>query len=94
MIDEKGKPEVFRLMGRRAWLAGHRSEATRLWGRGLAAARSLGMRPEVARLFHEVGFRLAETSKAPLEFEGRKPAEASSQTIRHSMACPFSCTSS
>jgi class 3 adenylate cyclase len=67
-------PEVLRLVGRRAWLAGRPAEAVRHWERSLNAARALGMRPELARTHHEVGLRLAESSDSPRGLDDRDPA--------------------
>ena len=66
-------PEAFRLAGRRAWLTGREAEAVRWWERSLAAGRHLGMRPEIARTYHEAGLRFAESRRAR-ELEGRDAA--------------------
>jgi hypothetical protein len=43
------RPEVFRLEGRRRWLAGDRRGAERWWRRAAASAAALGMEPERRR---------------------------------------------
>lgn len=53
------EPQILRIAGRVEWLLGKQTAALALWERGLATAHRLGMRPEEARLAHEIGFRLS-----------------------------------
>jgi hypothetical protein len=63
------RPQVYRLVGREAWLRGRRGTARRWWVRALAEAERLGARPERARTLHEIALRL------PSGFDGRSGAE-------------------
>jgi class 3 adenylate cyclase/predicted ATPase len=64
------EPELARLAGRHAWLAGRHDRALAHWRRSLAAAASLGLEPERARTHQEVGLRLA-SGAGPRELDGR-----------------------
>jgi class 3 adenylate cyclase len=48
------QPEIFRLLGRGAWLHRKPREAIALWSRSIDAAKKLGARPELARCYAEV----------------------------------------
>jgi class 3 adenylate cyclase/tetratricopeptide (TPR) repeat protein len=62
------RPEVLRLQGRGAWLAGREREALGLWRRSLDAAEHLGMAPERARTCAELALRLqGSTRRAALD---------------------------
>jgi tetratricopeptide (TPR) repeat protein len=52
------RPEVYRLVGREAWLRGSRRTALGWWRRSAAEAERLGSRSEQARTLHEVGLRV------------------------------------
>jgi tetratricopeptide (TPR) repeat protein len=67
-------PEIFRSVGRQAWLCGQTKEALRWWERSLAAGRRLGTRPELARTAQELSLRLAEGRRGARELEGRGTA--------------------
>jgi hypothetical protein len=65
------RPETYRLLGRRSWLADRRSSAFDWWRKSLREATDLGMRPEMGRTFLEVGrhgraFDLRRTGIDPL----------------------------
>ena len=55
------RPEVYRLVGRLAWLRGKRGLASKWWQRSLGVALSMGARPELARLLAEVAVRTGES---------------------------------
>ncbi len=67
------QPEVYRLAGHLAWASRRPARAVSLWSRSLAAARRLGMRPELARTYFEVGHRLA-TARGSLILDGKDAA--------------------
>jgi hypothetical protein len=66
------RPQVYRLVGREAWLRGRPALARRWWGRSLAEAERLGQRPELARTLHEIAIRLPPEQRGP---DGRSGAE-------------------
>jgi class 3 adenylate cyclase len=68
------KMEVYRLMGRLAWLLGKRERAVRWWERSLRAGTRMGARPELARTCFEIGRRLTEAGEADREVVGMRPA--------------------
>ena len=62
-------PETHCLWGRCAWLAGEQRRALEHWQRSVAEAEQLGMRPDLARTYLEVG-RALSTSGAERSFLG------------------------
>jgi tetratricopeptide (TPR) repeat protein len=56
------RPEVFRLAGRREALLGRERAALRLFERSIAVGEALGMQPETARTWAEVGRTLRASS--------------------------------
>jgi len=52
------RTEVMRLAGRQRWVSGNRRAAMRLFLRSLETGQALGARPETARTYEELGFRL------------------------------------
>jgi class 3 adenylate cyclase/tetratricopeptide (TPR) repeat protein len=66
------RPEVFRLVGREAFLRGARGRALRAWKRSLSEAERLGIRTEHARTLHEIGLRVGPGGSGP---DGRSGAE-------------------
>ena len=57
-------------MGTRAWLLGRKRAALRWWKSSLDHAQQLEMKPELGRIYLEVGRRLAGTRA---EFDGATP---------------------
>ena len=66
------RPEVFRLVGREAWLRGRKGKAEGWWRRSLVEAERLGARPEQARTLHEIGLPVGSQGR---ESGGRSGAE-------------------
>jgi class 3 adenylate cyclase/tetratricopeptide (TPR) repeat protein len=79
------QPEVFRLAGRNAWLAGRTEQALQWWRRSLAVANRLGTRPEEARTAQEAGLRLSARVGAPGPIECRE-ADAWLDTARRTFS--------
>jgi tetratricopeptide (TPR) repeat protein len=73
------RPEVYRLVGREAWLRGSRRAALRWWRRSAAEAERLGAHSEEARTLHEIGLRVGPDGRAP---GGRRGAECLDEASR------------
>ncbi len=71
--------EVFRLVGREAWLRGRNGKAESWWRRSLAEAERLGARPEQARTLHEIGLRVGSQGRGPSGRSGAEYLEAARQ---------------
>jgi hypothetical protein len=71
------RPEVYRLEGTRRWLTGDTRRAHHWWERSLAAADTLGARPEGARTRLEIGRRLAESG----DEDGARPHLAAADEV-------------
>jgi class 3 adenylate cyclase len=73
------RPEVWRLEGRRRWLAGDRKGGLAWLRRSLLEAERLGMAPERARTLAELAARLADPDSPARELEGRDALQCLSE---------------
>ena len=73
------RPEVWRLEGRRRWLAGDRKGALAWLRRSLVEAERLGMAPERARTLAELAARLADPASPLREVLGRDALQCLSE---------------
>ena len=64
------KPGIYKLMGTYYWLTGRQNKALRLWGKSIQTGEELGARPELVRIFFEVGKRLSEKTSRHSELSG------------------------
>ena len=68
------RPEVYRAVGRLAWLRGRRRAAMAWFTRSVAEAERLGARPELARTYIAIAHRLNDASSLPPPLRGLDPA--------------------
>jgi tetratricopeptide (TPR) repeat protein len=62
--------EAYRLEGRLRWIKGNRKKAFKSWQRSIDVGQSLGLLPELARTFSEIGRRLIESDGRRASWNG------------------------
>jgi class 3 adenylate cyclase/tetratricopeptide (TPR) repeat protein len=85
------RPQAHRNAGTRSWLIGNRRAALRYWVRSLEHAEKLGMKPELARTYHEAGKRLSPTNRNLAGLSGAACLERAEELFRElglELECP------
>ena len=66
------KAAAYCLMGRYYWLAGNQDKAIQFWTRALQEGEHLGLRPDIAYTYLEIGKRLQESQSKYKNFLGKQ----------------------
>ena len=62
---------IYRTTGLAHWYSGSHAKALSWWAKAAEAAQKLGMKPELARIYRDIGRHLAEAGSGPGAFEGQ-----------------------
>ncbi len=76
------RSEAYLLMGKYFWLTDNQRRALRCWKTGIRAGEQLGAKPDVGRIYREVGTRLLERNSRFGNFDGLPPRECLTRASR------------
>ena len=64
------RPEALRLVGLYYWLIDNQSKGVKWWKRSIEEGNQLGLRPDLARTYMEIGIRFLEKKSKYKELNG------------------------